>query len=367
MNNSFGKNLIYTSFGESHGKGIGFVLDGLPAGIKVDFDYIENELAKRRPKKDMGTSRVEPDDYEVISGIFNGYTTGTPITVVIYNKDVNDKVYDDSKNFMRPSHADYTSHIKYKGYEDYRGGGHFSGRITVGLVFAGSICRNFLLSKNIKIETHIKEISDIKDKTFFNMSENELEKNIDYLSNEDIKVIDRNIKDKMIEKVKEIGTLGDSIGGVTESIIYGIEAGIGNPIYENIESKISYACFGIPAVKGISFGAGFDFKNMLGSIANDSFYIDEKNRVKTKTNNNAGINGGISNAMPIIFDLAIKPTPSIYKEQESIDIEKMENVKSNIKGRHDPAIIMRVPIVVTSTISLVITDLLLSKYGENII
>ena len=366
MNNSFGKNLIYTSFGESHGKGIGFVLDGLPAGIKIDFDYIENELSKRRPKKDLGTSRVEPDNYEVISGIFNGYTTGTPITVVIYNKDVNDAVYDEGKNFMRPSHADYTAHIKYKGYEDYRGGGHFSGRITAGLVFAGAICRNFLLSKNIRIETHIKEISDIKDKTFFQMDENEIEKNIDYLSNEDIKVIDKNIKDKMIEKIKEVGTLGDSIGGNTETIIYNMEAGLGNPIYENIESKISYACFGIPAVKGISFGAGFDFKNMLGSTANDSFYI-ENGKVKTKTNNNAGINGGISNGMPITFDLAIKPTPSIYKEQESIDIEKMENVKSNIKGRHDPGIIMRVPIVVTSTVSLVITDLLLSKYGENII
>ena len=366
MNNSFGKNLIYTSFGESHGKGIGFVLDGMPAGIKVDFDYIENELAKRRPKKDLGTTRVEPDKYEVISGIFNGYTTGTPITVVIYNKDVNDKVYDDSKNFMRPSHADYTAHVKYKGYEDYRGGGHFSGRITAALVFAGSICRNFLLTKNIKIETHIKELSDIKDKFFFDMNEDELNKSIDYLRNEDIKVIDKNTKDKMIEKVKEVGTLGDSIGGTTETAIYNLEAALGNPIYENIESKISYACFGIPAVKGISFGAGFGFKNMLGSIANDSFYV-ENNKVKTKTNNNGGINGGISNGMPIVFDLAIKPTPSIYKEQESIDIEKMENVKSNIKGRHDPAIIMRVPIVVTSTVSVVITDLLLSKYGENII
>ena len=366
MNNSFGKNLIYTSFGESHGKGIGFVLDGMPAGIKVDFDYIENELAKRRPKKDLGTTRVEPDKYEVISGIFNGYTTGTPITVVIYNKDVNDKVYDDSKNFMRPSHADYTAHIKYKGYEDYRGGGHFSGRITAALVFAGSICRNFLLTKNIKIETHIKELSDIKDKFFFDMNEDELNKSIDYLTNEDVKVIDKNTKDKMIEKVKEVGTLGDSIGGTTETAIYNLEASLGNPIYENIESKISYACFGIPGVKGISFGAGFNFKNMLGSNANDSFYI-ENNKVKTKTNNNGGINGGISNGMPIIFDLAIKPTPSIYKEQESIDIEKMENVKSIIKGRHDPAIIMRVPIVVTSTVSIVITDLLLSKYGEKII
>lgn len=366
-NNSFGKNLVYTSFGESHGKGIGFTLDSLPAGIKVDFDFIENELMKRRPKEGLGTSRVEPDKYEVISGIYNGYTTGTPITVVIYNKDVNDKDYEDTKNFMRPSHADYTAHIKYKGYEDYRGGGHFSGRLTAPLVFAGAICRKFLIDKNIKIETHIKEIADIKDKLFFDMSENDLSLNIDKLSKSEYKIIDDDIKNKMIEKIKEVGTLADSIGGVTETAIINLPVGVGDPIYENIESKLSYALFGIPAVKGISFGAGFNFSKMLGSVANDSFYYDKDNKVKTKTNNNGGINGGISNGMPIIFDLAIKPTPSIYKEQESIDIEKKMNVKNSIKGRHDPAIIIRVPIVVTSTASIATVDMLMSKYGENII
>lgn len=361
MKNSIGTNVIFTLFGESHGVGIGFVLDGIAPGIEIDNDFIKLQLKKRSAKKNLSTDRIETDEYEFLSGVFNNKTTGTAIACVIKNNNVNDAVYDKNYGTARPSHADYTQHIKYRGFEDYRGGGHFSGRLTTAIVIAGSICQMVLKHKNINIATHIKSLLDIKDRCF-----DDYENDIKILSNKEIEVLDDNILSQMKDKIELIKKDGDSVGGIAETVIFNLPVGIGEPWFDNIESMLSHAIFSIPAVKGIEFGAGFGFNDMLGSIANDSMRYKNA-KVITLTNNNGGINGGISNGMPITFNTVFKPTPSIFKEQKSVDFIKKENVDFTIQGRHDPCIILRATVVVTCMTAIVLTDLLSQKYGTDFI
>ena len=356
MKNSIGTSIILTLFGESHQNVIGAVLDGFPAGRKVDEEFVKEWLAKRRPSTILDTGRVEPDDFEFVSGVFNGYTTGSPICVLIKNQNVKSEDYD--KNLIRPSHADYVSKVKYGGYADYRGGGHFSGRITAPIVALGALCIKALEDKGIKVGTHILKCADVCDKEF-----KEFDKEIALVNNKQIPVID-NIEDKINEAVLEAKKEGDSLGGILQTAITGLPVGIGEPWFSSLEGILANAMFSIGGVKGIEFGKGFGLASLKGSEANDALCY-EKDKVVSRTNNNGGINGGISNGMPIVFNVAIKPTPSIAKEQDSVDLENKCDTKVSIKGRHDPAIIRRVAVVVTSLTAIVLCDELAKRYGED--
>lgn len=361
MKNTLGENFSVTIFGESHGPYIGVVLDGIAPGIDVNKDFINHQLDLRRPSGKISTKRVETDEFILASGVFNDKTTGTPLTILIPNSVQHSKDYEKTAALARPGHADYTANVKYHGFQDFRGGGHFSGRITAALVAAGGIIIPELEKKGIKIGTHIKSLGGIKDRNF-----EDYQKDIDFLSGTNFPVLDADKSDQMKTLAEKIAADGDSVGGVLESVILGMPAGVGEPWFGTLESELSYALFSIPAIKGVQFGDGFDMVDSLGSEFNDSLQIVQdngKSKVITKTNHNGGINGGISNGMPILFRCAVKPTPSIYKTQDTIDMSKNENAKLSIQGRHDPAIIHRARIVVDSIASFVIYDALAGRFG----
>lgn len=363
MKSCFGNNINISLFGESHSKGIGVVINGLAPGLKLDLDFINHQLEKRKPKGKISTSRQEPDEIDFLSGYFNGFTTGTPLCMVIYNKSQKSNDYEKTKNLMRPSHADFTAQEKYMGFQDYRGGGHFSGRITAPLVATGAICMQILSKKGVSIATHIKDCNGILDSDF---SENEIElaKQFSDLNSKYFPTIDNKIGNKMQENIEQVQLQGDSVGGILETLINNLPAGVGEPFFNSIESTLSQLIFSVPAVKGIEFGLGFAFSQKTGSQANDPFYFDEKTKsVKTKTNNNGGINGGISNGMPIVIKTVVKPTPSIYKPQETVDISTMKNSNLQIVGRHDPAIIHRARVVIDSVIAIGLVDLFCERNG----
>jgi len=357
---TFGKAIEINLFGESHGSAIGIVINNLPAGIKLDLEAINDALYKRRPKSNLSTPRQEQDEYEIVSGYFNGLTTGSPLTFIIKNTDTRSADY--TPNILRPSHADYTSHIKYDGNQDYRGGGHFSGRITAPLVILGAISSHILHQKGIMIGSHIASIKDQKDKVF-----SDFEPSIDLLktlNSSQFPVLD-SMQTKVFESIIiDAKENKDSVGGTIETMILGLNPGYGDPFFESIESVISHLIFSIPAVKGIEFGAGFQITEMKGSEANDAFYLDG-DKIKTKTNNSGGVQGGISNGMPITFKVAIKPTPSIGKVQDTVDIEKMEEVKLSLVGRHDPAIVHRVIHVINAVTAYAILELIIRKEGNS--
>lgn len=359
MKNTLGDNVRFTLFGESHGEVIGGVLDGISAGVKIDEDFIKSQLQKRRPQKGIETTRVEEDNFKIISGVFNGYTTGESICILIENANVKSKDYDSIKDTPRPSHADYVAHEKYHGFNDYRGGGHFSGRMTAVIVAVGAILIKALETKNIFIGSHIKKCGNILDRDF---SIDCLEEVIS-LKDKSFKVLNDVEKD-MFDAIEQVRLQNDSIGGIIQTAIVGLPVGLGQPWFSSVEGKIANALFSIGGIKGVEFGAGFDFSNMFGSTANDELYV-ENNIVKTKTNNNGGINGGITNGMPVVFNSVVKPTPSISRTQNSVDLKSMENVEMVINGRHDPAIIRRVAVVIDSITALVISDLLITRYGED--
>lgn len=363
MKNTLGENFSVTIFGESHGPYIGVVLDGIAPGIDVNKDFINHQLDLRRPSGKISTKRVETDEFIFASGVFNDKTTGTPLTILIPNSVQHSKDYEKTAALARPGHADYTANVKYHGFQDFRGGGHFSGRITAALVAAGGIIIPELEKKGIKIGTHIKSLGGIKDRNF-----EDYQKDIDFLSGTNFPVLDADKSDQMKTLAEKIAAEGDSVGGVLESVILGMPAGVGEPWFGTLESELSYALFSIPAIKGVQFGDGFDMVDSLGSEFNDSLQIVQdngKSKVITKTNHNGGINGGISNGMPILFRCAVKPTPSIYKTQDTIDMSKNENAKLSIQGRHDPAIIHRARIVVDSIASFVIYDALAGRFGTD--
>lgn len=359
MKNSFGNSITVTLFGESHGEYIGAVLDGLAPGIKIDQEYLRAKLALRRPSGKISTARIEADEYEIASGVFNGYTTGTPLCILIKNTNKKSSDYGAAMDIPRPGHADYTAREKYHGFEDHRGGGHFSGRITAALVAAGAILGSALESKGIKIGSHITELHGAFDRGFEDISAD-----IDIVNNKAFPTLTDSAEEKMKKEIEKAAEKGDSVGGILESAIIGLPAGLGEPWFDSVESLISHGLFSIPGVKGVEFGLGFAFADTYGSEANDSFVLAD-GRVITETNNNGGINGGITNGMPVIFRTVIKPTPSIFKSQASVSLSKMKNTTLKLEGRHDPAIIHRARAVVDAVAAIVVADMLTVRYGTD--
>lgn len=334
MSSVWGNKIKISIFGESHGKSIGVVLDGVPSGAVIDFDKILGEMKRRSPgNNELLTARVEEDFPIIQSGLLNNITTGFPICAIIENKSAHSNDYENLNNTPRPGHADYTAFLKYNGFADMRGGGHFSGRLTAPLVFAGAICKQILEKQGISIIAKINEIAGIK--------------NDDNFISEEIKMT--------IIKAKEDG---DSVGGTIECKVEGIKKAIGAPIFNSVETVLSSLMFSIPAVKGVEFGAGFNSSKMRGSECNDEFFIND-GKVQTKTNNCGGILGGISNGMPIVFRVAFKPTPSIYKEQSTVNLSTNKECKIKINGRHDPCIVTRALPVVEAACAIGILDLML--------
>lgn len=359
MKNTFGQSVAVTIFGESHGNMIGAVLDGLASGIEVDEDFIASQMELRKSVGSLSTARREADKVKIVSGVFNGRTIGTPITFIIENADTRSKDYGELAYKARPAHADYTAQMKYHGFQDFRGGGHFSGRITAGLVASGAVAIKALRRKGIFIGTHILSCGGVKDRSFNNIRED-----IDCLNSLDFAVLDGNSAEKMKEKIENAKADGDSVGGRLETAVTGFPSGIGEPWFDTIEGLLAHILFSIPAVKGVEFGAGFEIADMCGSTANDAYFSDN-GKIFTKTNNCGGILGGITNGMPIVFRTAVKPTPSIYKEQNTINLNTGEETTLQIKGRHDPAIIHRARVVVDSVTALVLCDQLALRFGTD--
>ena len=356
MSGMWGNKLKISIFGESHGNAIGINIDGLPSGLELDLEAIAYDMKRRAPgKSPLSTPRSEDDLPEILSGYFQGKTTGTPLCAIIRNTNTRSKDYSLLKDVMRPGHADYSGNIRYNGFNDYRGGGHFSGRITAPLVFAGAICKQILKEKGIVIAAHVKSIKDIEDKSFIDSN---LDLNIiSELNKYELPLIDKNIEEKMRNAILEAKEDMDSIGGTIECGIFGIKAGIGNPFFDSVESTLAHLLFSVPAVKGVEFGKGFELTKLKGAEANDEIYYDGED-VKTKTNNNGGILGGITNGMPVIFTTAIKPTSSIGKEQNTINIATKENTILKVEGRHDPCIVQRAIPVIEAVAAIGIVELL---------
>lgn len=360
--NTIGQNITLTLFGESHGEAIGAVLDGMTAGIAVDEAFIAEQLSKRRPQGATDTARQEPDHFKIVSGVFNGYTTGAPICIIIPNENTRSGDYAKTYGLARPSHADYAAHVKYSGFEDYRGGGHFSGRITAAIVAAGAIAIKALEGKGVRIGTHILSCGGVRDVDFCTNAES-IEHGIEVLNNKTFPVVNH-IEEDITNAIIGVKNNLDSIGGIVQTAITGLEAGIGEPWFDSLEGVIAKAVFAIGGVKGIEFGKGFELANMTGATANDPFCI-ENGTVRTRTNNNGGINGGISNGMPIVFNTAVKPTPSVAQSQQTINFLTGKEETLNLTGRHDPAIVRRICIVISSLIAIVLCDMISIKKGTD--
>ena len=356
MKNSFGHMIKVTLFGESHGEAIGIVIDGLAAGIALDLSYIQRRMAQRQAKGRISTQRHEPDEIEIVSGWFEGHTTGTPLTILIKNTNTRSKDYEKTRYRLRPSHADYTAFAKYEGFQDFRGGGHFSGRLTAPIVAAGAIAQQILEQKGIYIGSHMLRCYKEYDRCFA-QEESLLKEQILSLNTKDFPVLDEDKEEAMRAVITAAANDGDSVGGVIETAVVGLPAGIGEPFFDSIESVLSHLLFSVPAIKGVQFGLGFQFSDYFGSQANDAICIQD-GKIQTKTNHNGGINGGISNGMPILFQCVVKPTASIFKEQDTVDYQSKQPVKLQIQGRHDPAILHRARVVIDSVTALGLLDLL---------
>ena len=359
MKNSFGNSVTVTLFGESHGAQIGAVIDGLAPGIDVDHDYIAEKLTLRRPAGLLSTARSEQDEFCIASGVFEGKTPGAPLCILIPNKDTRSKDYGAIRKLARPGHADYTAYCKYHGFEDYRGGGHFSGRITAPLVAAGAIVQKALEQKGIWIGTHILRCGTLQDCAF-----SDIPNEIQQLGKKEFPVLDPAAAEAMQEAILAARKDCDSIGGVLQTAVTGLPAGVGEPWFDTVESVLAHVLFSVPAVKGVEFGDGFALAHMRGSEANDPFRM-EQGAVRTVTNRNGGINGGITNGMSLLFQCAIKPTPSIAKLQKTVDFAAKEDSDILIEGRHDPAIFHRARVVIDSVTALALCDLLALRYGTD--
>ena len=359
MKNTFGNAVSMTIFGESHGPAIGAVLDGLAAGLPVDEAAIAAAMDRRRARGDgLSTARTEADAVEFLSGVFEGHTTGTAVTMVIRNQNTRSGDYAKTADLLRPGHADYTAYAKYEGYQDARGGGHFSGRITAASVAAGALCETVLNSLGIRVYTHIAECAGVKDAP--------LSSSAGLLMPEPqpgrFALLDASKEAPMQEAIRTAGSEGDSVGGVLETIVTGLPAGIGEPWFDSVESELAHLMFAIPACKGLEFGAGFAFAAMRGSEANDPFTM-QNGHIATATNKNGGINGGITNGMPLVFRTVLKPTPSIYKQQHTVDFIAQQDADLQIKGRHDPCIVPRAAVVQNTLAAFGLLDLLTVRYG----
>lgn len=359
MKNTFGQSVSMTVFGESHGEAVGVVLDGIAPGIDVDESYIKARLAKRAPSKTTDTARREKDEFKIVSGVFSGKSTGTPICIIVSNENQRSKDYE--YGIARPAHADFSANQKYHGYEDYRGGGHFSGRVTAGIVAGGAILQKALQDIGVNVATHILECADLRDKGF-----EEVKTDRSTLDCADFPVLDKKIASGIIQAIEQAKADGDSVGGIVETAISGIPSGVGEPWFDSVESVLSHALFSIGGIKGVEFGDGFAIAKKRGSQANDLIEYKDGKVVVTR-NANGGINGGITNGADVIFRCAVKPTPSIAKEQNTIDFVKGENTVLSVKGRHDPAIVRRICPVIDAVSALCVCDMLAQRYGTDVL
>lgn len=363
MKNTIGSSFMVTLFGESHGEAVGAVIDGLAPGIRIDSGFISSQLELRRPYGKISTPRREKDEFRIVSGIYDGVTTGTPVCIIIPNTSQNSSDYTANRGAARPGHADYTAFIKYHGHEDFRGGGHFSGRITAALTAAGAVALTALKGKNIKIGTHISRMGGVSDRAL-SQDIDDLNEEIALLNGKRFAVLDENAAEAMEKAVLSAADDGDSVGGVLETAVTGLPAGIGEPWFDTIEGVLAHGLFSIPGIKGVQFGGGFDLADARGSEFNDPLYIED-GKIFSRTNNNGGVNGGITNGMPVLFRCAVKPTPSIRKEQETVDLLRKEGTVISTGGRHDPAIIHRARVVVDSMAAIILCDMLALRYGTD--
>lgn len=361
MKNNFGDAISITLFGESHGPAIGVVLDGFAPGLSIDEEQIDKEMDKRRAAGQISTARTEADKVEFLSGIFNGYTTGTPICIVIQNTNTRSADYTRTNHLLRPGHADYTARHKYLGYADPRGGGHFSGRLTAPIVAAGAICRQILASYGIVVGTHLAECAGIQDDA---LPENnaELVTTLSSLNDKHFAVVNPDAGLRMQQAILDAKEDLDSVGGILETAVVGLPPGLGEPFFGSVESVLSSLFFSIPAVKGVEFGLGFDFARKRGSQVNDPFSLHQ-DTVITTSNHNGGLNGGITNGMPLLLRAVVKPTASISKRQNTVDIETMEESQLELKGRHDPCILHRARAVADAMTCIGLVDLFTQQHG----
>lgn len=355
--NTWGNHIKITIFGESHGEFLGITIDGLKPGLEINHDYIKDEINRRSTKnKIISTQRLETDEYKIISGVFNNKTTGAPLTVLFPNKNIKSKDYEKIKDLVRPSHADFPAKIKFNGYNDFRGGGTFSGRLTLPIVFVGALAKQILLEKNIKIYSHIKQISHFSSCSLLHR---EIDENLlQEIKNYDLPFLDKNLSVKAKKYVEQISLNGDSIGGIIECICLNLPIGLGEPFFESFESKLASIIFSIPSIKGIEFGLGFNYMNGTGKELNDQYILDENKAIRTSTNNNGGILGGLTTGMPVIFSVIVKPTPSISLPQKSINMKTMTEEIIKIEGRHDACIVPRILPVIEAVTAITILDLI---------
>jgi chorismate synthase len=350
MGNTIGKLFTVTSFGESHGRCVGVVVDGCPAGLPLSLEDIQKEVDKRRPSGGVAsTARAEEDKVEILSGLFNGRTTGAPICMLVWNNDTDSSQYEKMKSTPRPGHADFTAFIKYGGFNDYRGGGRFSGRITAGFVMAGAVAKKLLELKGIEVLAHTVEIGGIKAQA---KDIDEIKENID---NNLFKCADLDAAGRMTTAIEEARRQGDSLGGIIECMAFNVPAGLAEPVFDTLEGDLAKALFAIPAIKGVEFGSGFSSAAKKGSENNDPIIIKD-GKIATTTNNAGGILGGISSGMPLVVRVAVKPTPSISQTQQTIDMVKMESAELQVKGRHDACIVPRAVPVVEAMIAVTLCD-----------
>lgn len=362
MSSMWNNNIKISIFGESHGAAIGVVIDNLPSGETIDMEKIYKFMSRRAPGKDKtSTPRNEKDIPKIMAGIFDEKTTGTPLCAMIFNEDQHSGDYSQMQKLARPGHADFTGYLRYKGFNDVRGGGHFSGRLTAPLCIAGALCGQILENRGIYTGAHILSVRKAEDNAFSNVdisTEDILE-----LREKSFPVICNDAEDKIRAEIEKARLDCNSVGGIIECATVGFPAGVGSPMFDGIENTISSIMFGIPAVKGIEFGSGFDATYMYGSENNDDFYVNENGDIKTHTNNHGGILGGISSGMPITLKVAFKPTPSIAKEQNTVDFKNNKNEKINIKGRHDPCVVPRAVPCVESAVNIALLSQLIGQKG----
>ena len=357
MSSTYGENLKLSIFGQSHGPAIGMTLDGIPAGLAVDLEELQQFLSRRAPGfSELSTARKEEDIPEFLSGIVDDFTCGAPIAAVIRNQDVQSRSYDDNQRIPRPGHADYTADVKYGGFQDSAGGGHFSGRLTAALCIAGGLCKQWLRKSGIEITGHITAIGGVCDEP---CRLNLMQPQIDSVGN-DFPVISTEAAQAMRAKILRAKEKGDSVGGEVECVITGIPAGIGEPMFGGVESKIAQIVYGIPAIKALEFGLGAQISEFRGSMVNDA-YETNGYQVTTRTNFCGGILGGITTGMPVVFKASVKPTPSIALSQQSVDLSTMENSTITVEGRHDPCIVPRVVPVLEAAAAIAIFDLILGN------
>jgi chorismate synthase len=357
MSNSIGKLFTVTIFGESHGRCVGAVVDGCPAGLPLTTPDIQKEMDRRRPGAQIfSTARAEQDNVEILTGTFNGRTTGAPIVMLVWNRDADSTVYERIKDTPRPGHADYTAHRRYGGFNDYRGGGEFSGRITSGFVMAGAVAKKLCASRGIEVIAHTVAIGGIA--PTLSASAQSIEEIKTALSTSPLYCADAGATEKMLAAIEQARSEGDSLGGVVEGIAFNVAAGLGEPIMDTVEGEMARALFAIPAVKGVEFGAGFGVAAKKGSENNDPYTL-ENGKIVTLSNNAGGILGGITNGMPVILRVAFKPTPSVSKEQKTVNMRELTETTLTVKGRHDVCIVPRAVVVVECMMAIVLCDLML--------